>query len=476
MQIMFYKKFNSIGFFLFINSFYIITIAQSIAFPGAEGFGKYTTGGRGGKVYEVTNLNNKGKGSLRAAINAKGPRTIVFRISGTIFLEKDLIIENGDLTITGQTAPGDGICIANYPLRIDADNVIIRYIRCRMGDLTKQGNADALSCIGQNNIIIDHCSFSWGIDEVATIRDNKYTTVQWCIIAEGLNYSFHTEEKDENGEPVYQKHGFGGIWGGSRATFHHNLLCNNNNRNPRFHGARYKKYPWEEIVDFRNNVIYNWGDGSSYGGEPSRHDGVKAKINMVNNYYKAGPATEKNRDRIVKIWRNDFGYSYWHITGNVAETNPKVFINNWKYGVEGISDEVKDTIRSDTAFEYSPISQQSAIEAYAYVLKEAGAIFPKRDSVDLRLITEVATGISTHGTLYRGGGNGIIDSQNDVGGWPELKTFPPPIDTDHDGMPDEWEIENKLDVNNPDDGNGDLDNDGFTNLEEYLNSLVFMIY
>ncbi len=417
--------------------------AQPLAFPGAEGFGCFTNGGRGGAVIEVTNLNDRGAGSLREAVGHSGARTVVFRISGNIALESELIIRNGDLTIAGQTAPGDGICIKDYPVIVDADNVIIRFLRIRLGDVHKLQD-DALSIMFHKNIIIDHCSMSWGIDEVASAWDNENFTMQWCIISESLNHSYHSKGD----------HGYGGIWGGMGASFHHNLLAHHSSRNPRFNGSRHHGDPDEERVDFRNNVIYNWGFNSAYGGEGGFY-------NIVDNYYKYGPATTR-KDRIVEPW-DDTGR--WFIAENFVFGFPAITADNWAGGVQG---DFWDQCRVDTPFQAQPVATQTAESAYETVLAGAGAVLPRRDAVDRRIVEEVKSGTATAGK----GGDGIIDSQSDVGGWPELRTYEVPVDTDNDGMPDEWELTMDLNPADPDDRNGDTDGDGYTNLEEYLNLLT----
>ncbi len=437
----------------------VLSNGQQLAFPGAEGFGRFTAGGRGGAVIEVTNLNDNGPGSLREAIRQEGARTIVFKVSGTIFLESSLPIDRGDLTIAGQTAPGDGITIANYNFRISADNVIIRYIRSRMGDLAAQ-EADAFSCTGRKDIIIDHCSFSWGIDEVASCYNNENFTMQWCIISESLYYSVHSKGA----------HGYGGIWGGNRATFHHNLIAHHSSRTPRFNGARGRFFPWEELVDHRNNVIYNWGANSCYGGEPSEVDGTKAGINIVGNYYKAGPGTD-NGEKQYRIASPDdtpgYGYSHWYIDSNFVEGYTFATENNWLYGVQNVSESEKQEMKLSEPSDFNISTRHTAQEAYALVLASAGAVLPGRDTIDRRIVWEVSNGTATYGGLW-GSNSGIIDSQEDVGGWPVLFTGPAPADNDHDGMADEWELLNGLDPGNQDDRNGDKNTNGYTDLEDYL--------
>ena len=434
------------------------------AFPGAEGFGRFTTGGRGGTVIEVTNLNDNGPGSLRAAVNTPGARTIVFRVAGTIELNSPLVINQGDVTIAGQTAPGDGICLANYTFEVKANNVIVRYLRARMGDTYNQ-EADAFTARGVSQMIIDHCSFSWGIDEVASLYQNLNTSFQWNIVSESFFRSIH-----DKGD-----HGYGGIWGGDSASFHHNLIIHHTSRNPRFNGARYEAN-WNEHVDFRNNAIYNWGFNSAYGGNPSEIDGNKAHINVVNNYYKYGPATDPGsmRFRVVNPSAdNTYGHSLWHVQGNDTYGYPQVLTDNWTYGVQGVSQAVKDEIRVNQPFAFHMDSTHSAAVAFEHILANAGVVRPHRDPIDRRLVREACTGTVTYGGQYSSfGPRGIIDTQSEVGGWPTLNGGTPPADTDQDGMPDIWEQNRGLDPNDPEDRNGDDDSDGYTNLEEYLNELV----
>lgn len=421
--------------------------AQQLAFPGAEGFGRFTSGGRGGEVLVVTNLNDTGAGSLRAAIEASGTRTIIFRVAGTITLHSELRIKSNDITIAGQTAPGDGICLKDYPLIIAADNVIIRYLRLRLGDVHKL-QEDAVSCIGHKNIMIDHCSMSWGIDEVASFYDNENATVQWCLISESLNHSHHRKGD----------HGYGGIWGGKGASFHHNLFAHHSSRSPRFNGSRTHGEAEEEVADFRNNVIYNWGENSSYGGEAGQQ-------NLIANYYKYGPATHTTKNRIAEPYD---AKGKWYVADNFVNGFPKITADNWAGGVQGA---FADSVRVDTPHPSAPVTTHKAETAFELVLAHAGATRPKRDAVDQRIVKEARTGTATFGGTW-GAGSGIVDSQTQVGGWPSLHSAPAPEDHDQDGMADDWEIAHSLDPANPEDRNGDLNDDGYTNLEEYLNSLT----
>jgi len=415
----------------------------SIAFPEAEGFGKYTTGGRGGKVLIVENLNDAGKGSLRAAIEEDFPRIIVFNVSGTIALKSPLKIRNGNLTIAGQSAPGDGICLKDYALFVNADNVIIRYIRVRMGDEKAQQD-DCISVIRHKDIIIDHCSFSWATDEVASCYDNENFTMQWCIISESLNKSVH-----EKGE-----HGYGGIWGGKGASFHHNLMAHHKSRLPRFCGARYHKEPAKEIVDFRNNVIYNWKSNSSYAGEEGRH-------NIVNNYYKAGPATESSkRSRILNPWSP---YGQFYVKGNVLFDNQTVTEDNHL----GVVADHPDSCLINIPIKVVEIAKESAEDAFKKVLEYGGASL-RRDVLDQRIIDEVRNGNADYGVNQ----DGIIDSQDQVGDWPVLKKYGEVADQDKDGMSDEWEKKKGLDPSNSTDNSINTLHEVYTNVEVYLIELA----
>ena len=439
--------FLSLTVVLFIHS-------QTPAFPGAEGGGMYTTGGREGKVLYVTSLEDTNtQGTLRWAINQTGKRMILFKISGIIALNSTLEIKNGDLTIAGQTAPGDGICIKNYSTVVKADNVIIRYIRFRMGD-EKQTADDALWGRNQKNIIIDHCSMSWSTDECASFYDNTDFTMQWCILSESLRNSVHDKGR----------HGYGGIWGGKTASFHHNLLAHHDSRNPRMCGSRYSNQPDLELVDFRNNIIYNWGANSGYAGEGGRY-------NFINNYYKPGPASS-NRTRIFQPNADDGTNSQsagvwglFYVDGNYMSSSDAVTKDNWQGITPNPSSKNKNDLKSSVAFAVPEVSTHSAIMAYDKVRDLAGASYV-RDAVDERIVREVSDSTSTY-TGSNGSSKGLIDSQSDVGGWPTYNSDTAPEDSDNDGIPNGW-----LEKNYPGKTSTDKNEEGYTYLEVYLNDLV----
>ena len=415
------------------------------AFPGAWGGGMFATGGRGGKVIAVINLNNDGPGSLREAVETPGPRIVVFRVSGTIDLQSDLVVAHSNLTIAGQTAPGDGICLKRFPLKIsEANDVVVRFLRVRPGDESGRRH-DGIEVRRATNVMIDHCSVSWSIDEgINTWHETKNLTVQWCLIAEALDRPFHSDP-----------HGYGASWGGEDCSYHHNLFAHCAGRNPSIAGQERDR---TINMDHRCSVIYNW-----------RHrtcDGKPMQVNVVNNYYKPGPATQARvRRRIVRIddTRSAYGYpSFWFIEGNVVEGAPEISTDNWKGGVHLKDDASEAESRRRTAFPVRPVPTQSAEESYALVLQHVGATLPRRDPLDTRIVREVKTGVPTFG-------NGIIDTPRQVGGWPELKSVAAPPDADGDGMPDAWETAHKLNPHNAADGAWDSDNDGYTNIEEFLN-------
>lgn len=439
---------------------------KTISFPGAEGFGRFTTGGRGGKVLFVTKTSDDGsEGTLRHALEQKGSRYIIFKTAGTIYLESPLRIKEGDVTIAGQTAPGDGITVANYETFVAADNVIIRFLRFRMGD-QKKYEGDALGARFIKNLIVDHCSMSWSTDETVSIYVNENTTLQWCLIAESLRNSAHQKGA----------HGYGGIAGGKFASFHHNIYANHDSRNPRLGEYAGSKFALTDLTDFRNNVIYNWGHNNIYGGEGMN-------VNLVNNYYKPGPASI-NKKRIVAIDKNEKPetevYNIWgkyYINGNFSEGNPDVTADNWNLGVfnqmkpaYNLTDADKNSIKISQPHDIqNNVKTDSPKEAYEKILKIGGASLV-RDAVDLRVLEHVKNGTFSHkGSL--GSDNGIIDSQEDVGGFPQLKTGKIPVDSDNDGMPDEWEIKNNLDPKTANANGKDLD-ENYDNIEVYMNDLV----
>jgi hypothetical protein len=462
--------------FFFLASIVLISVlgsgvatAQQPAFPGAEGGGMYTRGGRGGKVLEVTTLFDTTAtnvvGTLRWAVNQTGARTVVFRVSGTIDLVADLRITRDSITIAGQTAPGDGICLKRYPLVVSANEVIVRFLRVRLGN-ESGGESDAMSgftnaTTGQKRkIIIDHCSVSWSVDEALSFYGNFDVTVQWCLISESLYNSNHPKGF----------HGYGGIWGGAdRTTFHHNLVAHHSSRVPRISGVGTTVGAYN--VDVRNNVFYNWGSNSSYGGEQSTG-------NFVNNYYRYGPGTKSGvRSR---IWNPYDTLGRWYVEGNVVYGNAAVTADNWAGGVvPQVNPANLQTLRALAPFSFEPVTTESAEEAYARVVAHAGATLPKRDTLDARIAYEAANGTALFGgpTWPTTQGfnpaipTGIIDVPSDVGGWPVLNSLPAPADTDHDGMPDDWETARGLDPSFADDRNF-IGPSGYTRLEEYLNMLA----
>ncbi|MET4547022.1 hypothetical protein ABIE26_004360 [Pedobacter africanus] len=468
----------------------ISEVSPQLAFPGAEGGGRYAKGGRGGDIYYVTNLNDNAAGSLRDAVSQPN-RTILFKVSGTINLQSVISITKDNITIAGQSAPGDGICLKNYGLAIRASNVIVRHIRSRPGDIiTVPGDSSKVVDAMYNgfgtpitqpfkNIIVDHCSMSWSTDEVGSFYAVSNFTLQWSMLSESLYRSLHTKSTP---------HGYGGIWGGQNASFHHNLLASNSNRNPRFSGSTTTLQPELEYTDFRNNVVYNWV-GSPYGG-PGGH------YNMVNNYHKAGPATtgaatssatnRKNRILLYTSYSTTlagdtvFGGKFY-VSGNYVHGFPEVTADNWTTGVQLDSyynaAAMKAAGKALSAFPYAPVVTQTAEDAFTAVMNSAGAVLPRRDTVDRRIIKETLTGTATYeDSSYVASGmvhpSGIIDSQNTVGGWPVLTSTTYPGDTDNDGLPDWWE---KMIQNSATDSTG-LDKntygaDGYTLLEKYLNGI-----
>ncbi|MEO7311946.1 MAG: T9SS type A sorting domain-containing protein [Chitinophagaceae bacterium] len=484
---------------LLLSSFLLlfgISHAQQIAFPGAEGAGKFTSGGRGTpamltKVFEVTSLDDVNTpGTLRYAcaqsIATYPFRTIVFRVSGTIHLGVKLSIPK-NTTVAGQTAPGDGICVADFPTVINGDNVIVRYMRFRMGDknqlkttpsgcgvpvapftpacmpLDGSGGDDALGDLGHKNLIIDHCSVSWSNDEALTMYRGDSLTLQWNLISEPLNYSFHFE----TGDTDFEMHGYGGIWGALHGSFHHNLIANCRNRTPRFAGNSTYAPGAIESADFRNNVLYNWGINNIYGGDGGQY-------NIVNNYYKFGPLTSSGvKSRVVGVDSTAaFGYAKYYLSGNYVDGSPANTANNWSgagMNTGNLADTVKSKSNTPFLSGYLPLTTDDPAAAYDTVLKAVGCVIPTRDTLDIRIIGNVIArtgkfidvqGDHPHGTPYA----------QTVNAWPTLVSAAAPIDSDHDGMPDTWETNNGLNPNNPAD-RGLVAGNGYTNLENYLNSI-----
>ncbi|MBD5300659.1 MAG: pectate lyase [Bacteroides sp.] len=495
------------------------------AFPGAEGHGRYTTGGRGGEVRHVTNLNDSGAGSLREALKGTAKKIIVFDVSGYIDLKSQLNVTS-NTTIAGQTAPEGGITLRYYTLYFgNADNVIVRFIRSRRSQV-KDVNDGADATWGRNhkNIIIDHCSFSWSIDEVASFYDNRDFTLQWCTLAEGLANPGHSKGA----------HSYGGIWGGKNASFHHNFLAHVQNRAPRFNGARYGWTGYDkeaytstvdaERVDFRNCLMYNWGTGGCYGGPGGGY------INMINNYYQAGPGT-KNKTRVTQVsvasegnaeGSSLMGYSSrYYINGNYVAAASKPENYDWNgvvydSGLPAQNGEkyIKDaahlfgenvdyvqiggvdcvSLKLDSPISGGEVTTHSALGVYDKIINYAGASL-YRDGTDARYMEEATTGTTTYtgkvayvdanGKTYPTSNTaGILDFINDpsqeanpgTASYPELPSNvrPDGFDSDGDGMPDEWEIANGLNPDDKSDANlFTLDpREWYTNVEVYINSIV----
>lgn len=421
--------------------------SMPLAFPGAEGAGAQAVGGRGGRILRVTNLEDSGAGSLRAAIEADGPRTIIFDIGGTIRLKSPLKLTNGRVTVAGQTAPGDGITLRDQPFVIEADDVIVRFIRARLGSASGV-EADALSVIGGQRIILDHVSASWSVDETLSagqptkdpevgVRD---LTVQWSIIAESLNKSAH--EKGDHGYGSLIRAGFG-----ARLSFHHNLWAHHSARMPRpgnYNGPEID--PTGPLIDFRSNLFYDWGrEYSGYNADEASH----IAYNFVDNSYIAGPESDGNL-----AFKESNVLARSHFAGN--SMNGAIPANPWSL-VTGVA---VPGNRLAQPIEVAPVAPDPASRAARRILAGAGASKP-RDAVDQRVVEDV-----------RKRTGGLVDSEAEVGGWPELAAGKPWVDSDGDGLPDDWEQRHGLDPRGPADGNADRDGDGYTNLEEWLAELA----
>lgn len=432
---------------------------RHLAFPGAEGYGRFARGGRGGKVYEVTNLNDAGPGSLREAVEAEGPRTVVFRVGGTINLKSKLVIKNPYITIAGQTAPGDGIATRGYTFGcLGAHDVIIRYVRIRIGEESGQTMDGSGMGGGTDHAIMDHCSIAWSIDEGFSSRGGRNITLQRSLIAEPLNMSIHSHYVGSG-----KGHGFAGSISGDIGSFHHNLLANCAGRNWSLAGGLTGGNKFAGHLDIRNNVVYNWHHRTN--------DGGVRNLNLVGNYYIPGPATKVFHllKAIMEMKLPDDVQQYY-VAGNVMEGRPQYNTDNWKNGgVIGEYEQYPEMVLKQP-FCPSFITEHSAAEAYKSVMADVGANFPRYDAIDARTVHDVQRRGFTH-KGSKTGLPGIPDSVKDVGGYVELKGGPAPADRDHDGMPDVWEQQHNLNPDDARDGSQDSVGDGYTNLERYLNSI-----
>nr|WP_294903588.1 polysaccharide lyase [uncultured Lacibacter sp.] len=453
-----------------------------LAFPGAEGGGRYSFGGRGGKVFVVTNLNDDGPGSLRWACEQGGARIIVFNVAGIIRLQTPLIIRAPYITIAGQTAPGDGVCIAGESVWINTHDVVIRYMRFRRGETWVGRRDDAIGGNPIGNIIIDHVSATWGLDENMSMYRHMYNdstgkaedkfgtvniTIQNSIFGEALDT---------------WNHAFGSTLGGENCTFMRNLWANNAGRNP--------SVGWNGVFNFANNVVYNWVHRSIDGGD------YRAQFNIINNYFKPGPATPKNTPVGHRILKPESGrsklkekyYGRSYVNGNIMEGYPEITKDNWNGGVQ-VEDErdagkYKDFMKVNKPLPMAPVTILSAEEARKYVLANAGATLPRRDAVDARIVKEATTGkvefnpnVKLPETQFKHRRMpidsykiGIITDPAQVGGYPEYKGTPY-VDSDNDGMPDAYEVKVGLNPKDPSDS-GKIAKNGYSNIENYLNSVV----
>ena len=434
--------------------------ARHLAFPGAEGYGRFAIGGRGGKVIEVTNLNDSGPGSLREAVMAEGPRTIVFRVGGTIHLQSKLVIKNPYCTVAGQTAPGEGIATRGYTFApFGTHDVILRYVRIRIGDesgVTMDG-CGLGSC---DNCIVDHCSIAWSIDEAFSSRGAHNITLQRSIITEPLNMSIHSHYVGTG-----KGHSFAGSISGNIGSFHHNLLVNCAGRNWSLAGGlEHGGHKFDGYLDIRNNIVFNWAHRTN--------DGGARRVNLVANYYIPGPASRVFHLLLaIEELKLKDDYQQYFVADNVMEGHPEYDADNWKNGGVKFDPDLVDKMKLDKPFCEPFVTTQSAKDAYESVIADVGANWPKIDSIDARAIHDTVNRTTT----FKGsktGIPGIIDSQKDVGEYPDLKGGDAPPDSDHDGMPDEWETSHGLNPADPADGSKDSAGDGYTNLERYLNSIV----
>ncbi len=431
---------------------------RQLAFPTAEGYGRFAKGGRGGRVMHVANLNDRGPGSLREAVEAEGPRTVVFDVSGMITLESRLIVRNPFLTVAGQTAPGRGICIRKFNFGLYATHdVIIRFVRVRPGNISGE-TLDGMGMAYSDDCIIDHCSISWTMDEAFSSRGAKNITLQRTLISEALNAAGHRKY------PPGTEHGYAASIGGMTGSFHHNLLANCAGRNWSLAGGLDKQKRHTGWLDIRNNVVFNWKNRTT--------DGGAARVQFVNNFYKPGPATKTFFVIRPELeWVHLYGPQEYFIEGNVLAGH--VAADEKLGGFKPWPNVPADDYVHDEPFFAAHVRTQSAEDAYDDVLGNVGCSLPVLDDHDRRILDEVRSGKCR----FRGsqtGLPGLPDSQEDVGGWEEYPEVRRPADwdTDGDGMPNHWETAHRLDTSDAADGVTDRDGDGYTNLEEYLGSLV----